>query len=118
MGKAYAVVIGFVLTLVGIIGFVKGDAGMMGMQFNMTHNVIHLVSGLVGLAAGLGGGQKGGRAFAQVFGVVYTIVAIIGFAGMPASIVTMLMLNGTYNAIHLAVGLLGLLCGFMGGGSD
>ena len=118
MGKTYAVVIGLVLTIVGIIGFVKGDMPFMGMSFNLTHNVIYLVSGLVGLGAGLAGGAKGGRAFAQVFGVVYTIVAIIGFAGAPASIVTMLMLNTNYNIVHIVVGLLGLVAGFMGGGGD
>ena len=116
MGKTYAVVIGLVLTIVGIIGFVK-PAGMMGMQFNMTHNVIHLATGLIGLAAGLGGGEKGGKAFAKVFGVVYTLVAILGFAGV-AYVVNMLMLNTEYNIIHLAVGLLGLLAGFMGGGES
>jgi hypothetical protein len=116
MGKTYAVVVGFVLLLVGIIGFVEGDKMVMGLHFNLVHNCIHVVSGLVGLAAGLAGGQKGGRAFAQVFGVVYTIVAIIGFAGAPVYIVTMLDLQiPMYNYIHVAVGVLGLLAGFMGG---
>jgi hypothetical protein len=119
MGKTYAVVVGFVLLLVGIIGFVEGDKMMMGLHFNLIHNCIHLVSGLVGLAAGLAGGQKGGRAFAQVFGVVYTIVAIIGFAGAPMYIVNMLDLNiPMYNYIHVAVGVLGLIAGFMGGSSN
>ncbi len=115
MGKTYAVVIGLVLTLVGIIGFWKGMDGMMGLQFSTIHNVIHLATGLIGLAAGLGGGEKGGKGFAKVFGVIYTLVAILGFAGVPASIVSMLNLNTMYNVIHLAVGLLGLLAGFMGG---
>jgi len=119
MGKTYAVVVGFVLLLVGIIGFVEGDKMMMGLHFNLIHNCIHVVSGLVGLAAGLAGGQKGGRAFAQVFGVVYTIVAIIGFAGAPVYIVTMLDLNiPMYNYIHVTVGVLGLLAGFMGGSTS
>jgi uncharacterized membrane protein HdeD (DUF308 family) len=119
MGKTYAVVVGFVLLLVGIIGFVEGDKMMMGLHFNLIHNCIHLVSGIVGLAAGLAGGQKGGRAFAQVFGVVYTIVAIIGFAGAPVYIVNMLDLNiPMYNYIHVTVGVLGLIAGFMGGSSS
>ena len=72
MGKTYAIVVGFVLLLVGIIGFVEGDKMMMGLRFNLIHNCIHVASGLVGLVAGLAGAQKGGRAFAQVFGVVLT----------------------------------------------
>ncbi len=117
MGKTYAVVIGLVLTIVGIFGFVH-PAAMMGMQFSTIHNVIHLATGLLGLAAGLGGGEKGGRGYAKVFGLVYTLVAILGFAGVPASLVSMLNLNLTYNLIHLGVGLLGLLAGFMGGGES
>jgi uncharacterized protein DUF4383 len=119
MGKTYAIVVGFVLLVVGIIGFVEGDKMMMGLHFNLIHNCIHLVSGIVGLSAGLAGGQKGGRAFAQVFGVVYTIVAIIGFAGAPVYIVTMLDLNiPMYNYIHVTVGVLGLLAGFLGGSAS
>jgi uncharacterized membrane protein HdeD (DUF308 family) len=118
MAKTYAVVVGLALLLVGIIGFVKGDAGMMGLHFNLVHNCIHVASGVIGLLAGLAGGQKGGRIFAQVFGVVYTIVAIIGFVGAPMYIVTTLNLNTMYNGIHLAIGLLGLLAGFLGGGSS
>jgi hypothetical protein len=119
MGKTYAIVVGFVLLVVGIIGFVEGDKMMMGLHFNLIHNCIHVVSGLVGLVAGLAGGQKGGRAFAQVFGVVYTIVAIVGFAGAPVYIVTMLDLNiPMYNYIHLTVGVLGLLAGFLGGSAS
>jgi hypothetical protein len=119
MGKAYAIVVGLVLLLVGIIGFVEGDKMMMGLHFNLIHNCIHVVSGLVGLAAGLAGGQKGGRAFAQVFGVVYTIVAIVGFAGAPVYIVTLLDLNiPMYNYIHVTVGVLGLIAGFMGGSTS
>ena len=70
--------------------------------------------------AGLAGGQKGGCGhFAQVFGVVYTIVAIVGFAGAPVYIVTLLDLNiPMYNYIHVAVGVLGLLAGFLGGSAS
>ena len=112
MAKGYAVVIGLVLTLVGILGFVKSD--LFGLHFNLTHNFIHLLSGLIGLAAGLSGGGSGARTYAQVFGAVYTLVALAGFAGVPAFLVTTLNLNTSYNVIHIAVGLLGLLAGFTG----
>ena len=44
MGKAYAVVIGFVLTLVGIIGFVKGHAGSR-TEMRMASPVVHFEIG-------------------------------------------------------------------------
>jgi hypothetical protein len=112
MAKGYAIVVGAVLLVVGILGFVKGDAGMMGMKFNTMHNSIHLLSGIIGLGAGFAG-AKASRMFAQIFGVIYTLVAILGFAGV-GFVVDMLMLNTNYNIIHIAVGLLGLLAGFTG----
>ena len=114
MAKGYAVVVGLVLTLVGILGFVLGNKDFMGLHFNLTHNAIHLVSGVIGLAAGLTGGGKGARTYAQVFGVVYLLVGIVGLANLLPSLNETLMLNTRYNAIHLAVGLLGVLAGFMG----
>ena len=112
MAKSYAVVVGAVLALVGILGFVKSE--FMGLHFNTTHNLIHLLSGVIGLAAGLTGGGKNAKTFAQVFGVVYTLVALAGFVGVPAALTTMLNLDTPYNLIHVAVGLLGLLAGFTG----
>jgi hypothetical protein len=112
MAKAYAGIVGAVLLLVGIVGFVTSD--FMGMHFNMVHNVIHVASGVIGLAAATMGGGSKSRLFAQVFGAVYTIVAIAGFAGIGA-IVSLLDLNMSYNIVHVAVGVLGLAAGFMGG---
>ena len=116
MAKSYAIVIGAVLTLVGILGFVRGQAGMtmmgMSLQFSLIHNLIHLVSGLAGLALGFASGGKNARVFAQIFGVVYTLVALLGFVNAPGFVITMLNLNTGYNLIHLVVGLLGLLAGF------
>ena len=111
MAKAYAGIVGAVLLLVGIVGFLTPD--LMGLHFNTIHNVIHVASGVIGLAAATVGGGAKSRLFAQVFGVVYTIVAVAGFAGI-GMIVTMLDLNMMYNIIHVAVGVLGLVAGFTG----
>lgn len=114
MAKTYAVVIGSVLLILGLLGFARGNNDLFGLHFNTMHNSIHLVSGLIGLWAGFGKSASGPRLFAQVFGVIYTLVAILGFAHMPASINDMLNLNPLYNVIHLVVGLLGIVAGFMG----
>lgn len=113
MAKTYAVAVGAVLLLAGIVGFLTDE--LFGMlKFHPAHNVIHLVSGAIGLWAGLGKNANAPRLFAQIFGVVYTLVAIAGFAGMQDLGPIQLGLNGAYNVIHLAVGLLGLLAGFTG----
>ena len=112
MAKTYAVAVGAVLLLVGVAGFLTHE--LFGMTFHPAHNVIHILSGAIGLWAGLGKSANGPRMFAQIFGVVYTLVAIAGFAGMQDLGPIQLGLNGTYNVVHLAVGVLGLLAGFTG----
>jgi Domain of unknown function (DUF4383) len=115
MAKTYAMVVGVVLLLVGLLGFVKNNGEMMGLHFNTLHNTIHLVSGLLGVWAGFGKSASAPRIYAQAFGVIYTLVAIVGFAHAPGGINELLMLNPLYNTIHLIIGLLGLAAGFMGG---
>ncbi len=112
MAKAYAVVVGLILFVLGAAGFARTE--MMGFHFNPVHNLIHLVTGLAGLWAGFGKSANGPRVFAQIFGVVYTLVAIAGFAGTPAVLTTTLLLDRGYNIVHLVVGVLGLVVGFSG----
>ncbi len=112
MAAVYAVVIGAVLVVIGVVGFVRTE--LFGLHFNPLHNTIHLLSGAIGLWAGLGSTGNGAKTYAQAFGVIYTLVAIAGFVGVPAFLGTLLNLDTSYNAIHLAVGLLGLLSSFGG----
>src|SRR6059058_4112210 len=100
MAKAYAGIVGAVLLLVGIVGFMT--KGMMGMTFYPAHNIIHVASGAYA------------RRFAQVFGVVYTLVAVLGFVGIADLGPIQLGLNMPYSIVHIAVGLVGLAAGFGG----
>ena len=78
MARMYALVVGAVLLIIGVLGLVTSS--FMGMQFHPAHNVIHLISGIVGLWAG-SRGDKLARPYAQVFGAVYTLVAVAGETG-------------------------------------
>ncbi|HEX2715292.1 MAG TPA: DUF4383 domain-containing protein [Candidatus Acidoferrales bacterium] len=110
MARAYAIVVGLLLTVGGIAGFVRHD--FYGLHFNTAHNLVHLLSGMLGLAAGLLGDSSGAKTCAQVFGVIYTLVALAGLVGRPEALMAMLGQDTTSNLLHLAVGLLGLLAGF------
>ena len=112
MAKAYAGIVGAVLLVVGIVGFMTKD--LMGMTFYPVHNIIHLASGALGLAAALAAGGAYSRQFAQVFGVVYTLVAVLGFVGIADLGPIQLGLNMPYSIVHIAVGLVGLAAGFGG----
>src|SRR5690242_2792264 len=62
IAKLYAQVLGAVLLLVGILGFVPAlapDNNLLGIfAIDGFHNVIHILSGVVGLAAGLSSGGR------------------------------------------------------------
>ena len=101
MARIYAIILGAVLAILGILGFT-----MTQSHDSASHSALHLVSGLVGLTLGFVSGGKYARGFAIGFGIVYTLVALIGFAGVPAFIVSSLNLNAIGHLIHLAVGLI------------
>ncbi len=113
MAKAYTGIVGAVLLLVGIVGFLMPS--LMGMEFFLVHNIIHVASGLVLLAGTFIGGGENAKTYALIFGVVYTLVAVLGFVGIHDLGSIKLGLNMQYNIVHIAVGLLGILAGFMGG---
>jgi hypothetical protein len=110
MAKVYAVVMGALLLLFGIFGFLRTD--FFDLHFSPAHNWIHLLSGVFGLWAGLDKKGYGAKMYAQMLGVFYTVVAIAGFAAVPEFLMNMLDLNTSYNVIHIVVGLLGVLSGF------
>jgi hypothetical protein len=115
MAKTYALVVGVVLLLVGIVGFFVGDSTLFGLGFTTPHNVIHLLSGAIGIWAGTSKNVSAARMFALIFGVIYTLVAIAGFAtGSEDLFGISLKLNTTYNVIHLLIGVLGLGAGLTG----
>ena len=85
--RLYALLVGGVLTIAGIIGFfydssfdtgaeLRADEVFGILAVNGWHNVVHLVTGLLGLAA-VG---YAARAYALVLGLVYMVVAIWGFS--------------------------------------
>ncbi len=80
--RIVALVLGVVLTLLGIIGFFVPAENSTGVQalfgifdVDVVHNLIHLVSGLIGIAAAFTGYS---RTFNQVFGVIYILLGLLG----------------------------------------
>ena len=99
--KMYAMVVGAVLLLVGLLGFFMGSS-VLGFGVNTLHNVIHLVSGALALWLASKGMAK---MFNKWFGVVYLLVAVLGFFGLLA---TLLNVNAADNYLHLALGVISL----------
>ena len=116
--RLYALLVGGVLTIAGIIGFfysssfdtgssVPSDDVLGILAVNGWHNVVHLVTGLLGLAAA----AYAARAYALILGLVYLVVAIWGFTvtqGGVGVILDFLPVNTEDNVLHLVLGLTGL----------
>jgi hypothetical protein len=116
MAKTIATLLGAVLLLVGIIGFV--DHNFLGTHLNGTHNAVHIISGALSLYFGLAGSLSGARMFCIVFGIVYLLLGVCGFllgsgAERMLRIDDLLMLGTMDHIVHILLGVLYLIGGLM-----
>ena len=111
MAKLYTQVIGVVLVVVGILGFLTPGIGTL-LQFHTHHNLVHVISGLLLAYFGFMGNEDNQRLAAKIFGAIYGLVTLLGVFGMTDLGPVKLNLNWTYNIIHLIIAAWGLWAGF------
>lgn len=112
MAKQLTWVLGIVLTIVGIWGYLQSP--VLGIfEVDGPHNLIHLVTGILGILAALGG-EKYTKTYLQVFGVIYALVFLLGIftADKILGIVTS---NFADDILHLVIAAVALYGGFMKG---
>jgi len=114
MAKTFSQIVGVVLVVVGILGFLMGGTELLGLHFSATHNLVHIISGAVLAYLGFNGSESSQRLGAQIFGAVYGLVTLLGLFGVgggnPFGLA--LHLNTSYNIIHLVIAGWGLYAGF------
>lgn len=117
--RIVALVIGIVLTLVGILGFFVSSSmargSLLGFDVDLVHNLIHLVTGLIALAAVFSGWS---RRFNQIFGIIYIVLGLVGLI-YPALYFNGLLLGLTHvnaadHVLHLVIGIVAAAVGFSG----
>jgi Domain of unknown function (DUF4383) len=122
--RLYALTVGGVLTVAGIIGFFYNASFAVGNDINASdpvfgllavnawHNIVHILTGVLGLfAAGYAA-----RTYALGLGLVYLVVAFLGFIDFASgdlddTILQVIPVNTEDNLLHLALGVLGLAAG-------
>jgi uncharacterized protein DUF4383 len=120
LAQVWAMALGGVLVLVGLVGFLVepsfgvGDSAQRGtlilFDINGWHNVVHLLSGVVGLA--MAGTAAKARLFSIGYGVVYVLVTILGFAvGDGGLLLSIIPINTADNVLHLAIAVTGIAIG-------
>ncbi|MBI2101824.1 DUF4383 domain-containing protein [Candidatus Woesearchaeota archaeon] len=108
--KTYAMVIGAVLVLVGILGFVPNplvgspDSALFGV--NTAQNILHLVGG----AAIVWFAYKGsGKPTNMWLGYVSGVVGILGFVpGANSLLASLFAINTAISGLHIAIGAVSL----------
>ena len=122
--RLYALTVGAVLTIAGIIGFFYNASFAVGNDINASdpvfgllavnawHNIVHILTGLLGLLAA----GYAARTYALGLGLVYLLVAFLGFiefgtGDLNDTILQFIPTNTEDNFLHLALGLLGLAAG-------
>ena len=104
--KIILYVVGIVLVLVGVLGFVS-DSVLGIFEFGALHSAINVVAGLVLLWGGYKGGEVG-RLGPKVIGVIYALMAVLGLIPLLGFLDT--NLAGT--VLQVAVGAALLYAGF------
>lgn len=115
LAQKLAWVVGIVLTLVGILGFVPGVTNASGLllgifQIDPLHNIVHILTGVLAIVAAMGSGTYVSLYF-KVFGVVYALVAVLGLA-MGSPILGLISANMADHVLHLVLAAVFLYAGF------
>ena len=118
MKKTVAKVFGWIILIVGVLGFfsnpIIGETGYF--RANVAHNVLHVLIGIILLLVAKTE-EKAAR-WLKIMGAVIVLVAILGFLQTPAMatgyILGIFEVNGASNWLHVVLGIVIFLCG-MGG---
>jgi len=110
----FAKVMGLILLIVGILGFIPGLAphGMLFGVFMVSqmHSVIHLLSGLLFVAVGFSENWELARRVTLGFAILYGLITVLGFMSANNVVLGMPM-NMADNVLHLTIAVASLMFG-------
>lgn len=110
VNRIVAMILGGILLLVGLIGFVNDP--ILGLfEVDTLHNVVHLLTGAVLLAAAFINNGEYARTVNITLGVVYLLVALLGFIA-PDALDNVMQFNMADNWLHVLLGVILVGVGF------
>lgn len=114
MAQKLAWIVGVVLVVVGVLGFVPGVTNgglLLGIfEVDALHNIVHILTGVLAIGAAMGTGAYLGL-FYKVFGVVYALVAVAGLA-LGSPVLGLFNANMADHILHIALAAVFLYAGF------
>ena len=107
--KIISYIVGIIVTLAGIVGFVS--APILGMiETNTIQNIVYVVLGL----AIIMGTKKGTTKCKKIIGIVFAILGILGIVLSGDMVIGIIESTSAGNYFHLIVGIILIIAGFMG----
>ena len=99
--KTYAMVVGAVLVLLGLVGFVNAPIlGIFGV--NLAQNLLHLVGGGVII-------WQAGKKTNMWTGIIALVVGVLWFVpGVSGLLASIFAINAAISYLHIAVGVVSL----------
>lgn len=108
--KNYALILGIVLLLIGIVGFfpnalVSNQAGAF-FGVNPAQNILHLIAGVIGIYIGIKGK---GPTYNMILGWIGVALGILGFIpGISDFLLSLLNITSSTSVLHIAIGVISL----------
>ena len=108
MAKKFAIILGILLALFGLLGFMSNP--IIGPEkffhANLAHNLVHLLLGVILLAAGLKNESAAGLAL-KVTAAVYLLLSLLGFVmGTDKLLLGLLAINAADSWLHLLLAII------------
>lgn len=118
--RTASILIGVVFIAVGLLGFVTnpiiGTSPDAIFHADKTHNIVHIVSGVLFLLIAMAAPAATGG-FLKLFGIVYLGLGIWGMTSIGNTDMTSLLgflhVNAADNYLHIGLGVLIFLAGFL-----
>lgn len=111
--KTFALVLGIILVIVGLAGFIGGGLGIVRdgiFGTNATQDVLHIIAGAFGIYVGTKGKGPG---YNRTIGWIGIVLAVLGFIpGINDLLLTYLNINTAITVLHLVIGVVALWVGY------
>lgn len=104
--KTYAMVIGVVLLLVGVIGLFTQN--IIGFGVNILQSILHIIGGGLGVWLASKNKPKG---YNMWLGYIAAVVAILGFVA-PSFMKSLLNINTATTWLHVVIAVVSLIVAF------
>ncbi|MEK7557088.1 MAG: DUF4383 domain-containing protein [Patescibacteria group bacterium] len=114
--KKWTKIFGWVLVIIGVLGFVPGitSNGMLLGIFavNGLHSIVHITTGALFIWAA-GKDENTAKMYFKVFGIIYAAIAILGLFG-SGYVLGVLYNNIADTILHIVIAVCALYMGFGG----